>query len=422
VPDPAISSSTDSAARYPAPSLVQSCLVFLSLVCLLAIPSFAQGNCGVGKDFVVQALEQIKAGSSVEADDGLQLLKHANETCASLGDAWYYRSLFEAKLGQTAKAKYSLGKAKMFGSEAMGQGLDPFILATGAQALNNPLGPVREKWALVIGISKFQDTKVPHLTYSGKDAQDFAALLRDPQVGRFKAENVHSLVDGDATTRKIKMELNWLARSAKPDDLVVIFLASHGSPRSRDIAGVNYIVTHDTEVGDPIKNPDTLFATALPMVELSDIVRTRIQARRTTIFLDTCHSGGAAGSVSGFGDGNASRDALDRIRQGVGRVIITSGTEKEKSWESPTFHNGYFTHYLIEALKRDRGLAPVDKVYAYVRDNVSQKVASEVRSHQTPVLSQSERGAEGIVIGVATGGNVEANAAEGGLIVHREIN
>jgi hypothetical protein len=386
--------------------------VFLSLVWLLVTPSLAQGNCGVAKDFVVQALEQIKAGSSAEAEDGLQLLKHANETCASLGNAWYYRSLFEAKLGQAAKAKYSLGKAKMFGSDAMDQALDPFTLATGSPALNNPPGPVREKWALVIGISKFQDTKVPHLTYPGKDAQDFAASLKDPQVGRFKPQNVHSLVDGDATTRKIKMELNWLARSAKPDDLVVIFLASHGSPRSRDIAGVNYIVTHDTELGDPNKDPDTLFATALPMVELSDIVRSRIQARRTTIFLDTCYSGGAtgAGAGSGFGDGNPSKDALDRIRQGVGRVIITSGTEKEKSWESPTFRNGYFTHYLIEALKRDRGLAPVDRVYAYVRDNVSQRVASEVRSHQTPVLSQSEHGAEGIVIGVAPGSNDVASA------------
>jgi uncharacterized caspase-like protein len=140
------------------------------------------------------------------------------------------------------------------------------------------------------------------------------------------------------------------------------------------------------------------------MVDLSDIVRSRIQARRTAIFLDTCHSGAAAGKAateSVFGDASASGEALDRIRQGVGRVIITSSTEKQKSWESQTFHNGYFTHYLVEALTRDKGLAPVDKVFAYVRDNVSQKVAAEVRAQQTPVLSRSEHGAEEVVIGVA---------------------
>jgi uncharacterized caspase-like protein len=378
----------------------------------------AQERCGLAKDFMVQALEHIKTGATNEAEDGLQLLKHANEQCLNLGDAWYYRSLFERKLNQTAKANYSLGKAKMFGSEAMDQELDPFVVATGAPAGPVTLGPVREKWALVIGISKFQDTHVPRLNYPGKDAQDFASLLKDPQVGRFKPENVHLVVDADATTRKIKMELNWLARSAKPDDLVVVFLASHGSPRSRDIAGVNYIITSDTVLGDPNKDPDSLFATALPMVDLSDIVRGRIQARRTTIFLDTCHSGAAAaktGMGGTFGDGSASGEALDRIRQGVGRVIIASSTEKQKSWESQTFHNGYFTHYLVEALTRDKGLAPVDKVFAYVRDKVSEKVAAEVHAQQSPVLSRSEHGAEEIVIGVAVGTGLNAPLGRAGM-------
>jgi hypothetical protein len=42
--------------------------------------------------------------------------------CASFGDAWYYRSLFERKLGQVPKANYSLDKAKLFGSQAMDDG------------------------------------------------------------------------------------------------------------------------------------------------------------------------------------------------------------------------------------------------------------------------------------------------------------
>lgn len=364
----------------------------------------------MAKDFMVQGLEQIKTGSSDEVEDGLQLLKHGTEQCASLGDAWYYRSLFERRLGQDAKANYSLGKAKLFGSEAMGQGLDPFRLASSQAVTSKPLGPVHEKWALVIGISKFSDQHVPHLNYPAKDAQDFANLLKDSTLGRFKPENVRLLLDDQATTREIKAGLNWLARSAQPDDLVVVFLSSHGSPRERDLVGVNYIVTSDTVLGDPDKDPDSLFATALPMVDLSDIVRGRIQARRTAIFLDTCHSGAAAASgkaASGFGDSSASSQALDRIRQGVGRVIITSSTEKERSWESQTFHNGYFTYYLIQALEQDQGLAPIDRVYAYIRDNVSQRVSLEVRAHQTPLLSRSEIAGD-IVIGAVPSAGLSA--------------
>ena len=371
---------------------------------LLASPSAsAQERCGVAKDFVVQALEQIKTGSAEEVEGGLQLLKHANEQCAGLGDAWYYRSLFERRQGQGAKAAYSLSKAKMFGSEAMDQGLDPFLIVTAPARVTTPPGPVHEKWALVIGISKFSDQHVPRLNYSAKDAKDFADLLLDQKIGRFKPDHVRLLLDDQASTRAIKAGLNWLARSAHPDDLAVVFLSSHGSAREKDIVGVNYIITSDTMLGDPEKDPDALFSTALPMVDLTNIVRGRFEARRTAIFLDTCHSGAAASSSgqadTGLVDSSASASALDHIRQGTGRVIITSSTEKERSWESSTFHNGYFTYYLIQAVKQHSGLDPIDKVYAFIRDNVSARVSAEVRAHQTPVLSRSESGTE-IVIGV----------------------
>jgi hypothetical protein len=353
----------------------------------------------LAKDFMVQALEHIKTGATNEVEDGLQLLKHANEQCASFGDAWYYRSLFEQRLGQATKAKYSLGKAKIFGSEAMDQGLDPFTLASAEPS--GTAGPTQEKWALVIGISKFADKRVPHLNYPGKDAQDFAFLLTDPQVGRFKPQNVHVLLDTDATTRQIKADLNWLARSAKPDDLVVIFISTHGSGRELDTRQVNYIVTTDTE----IKPQDQLFATAFAMVELTEVVRSRILARRTAILLDTCHSGAATTGglrlvTAGVSESSVSSDTLDSIRQGVGRAIITSSQVEESSYDNDDAQNGYFTYYVMKALRQSKGLDPIDKVYSYVRDQVSKSVLAKYKLPQNPVLSRSDKGAD-IILGVA---------------------
>ena len=252
----------------------------------------AQGErCGVSKDFEVQALEQIKTGATSEVEDGLQLLKHATEVCASFGDAWYYRSLFERKLGQTPKANYSLDKAKLFGSQAMDDGANPFVLAAPPRPGETKLPPVRNKWALVVGISQFSDARLS-LHYTTKDAKDFAAALVGPESrDAFRQSNVHVLGETEVSTRRFKEELNWLARSAQEDDLVVIFVATHGTSRKDDTAEVNYIVTSDTD----LTSQDSLFGSALAMVELSDIVRTRIKARRTVILLDTCHSGGATG-------------------------------------------------------------------------------------------------------------------------------
>jgi uncharacterized caspase-like protein len=384
-------------------------LLFVSGV---APTAHAQGErCGVSKDFEVQALEQIKTGAASEVEDGLQLLKHATEVCASFGDAWYYRSLFERKLGQAPKANYSLDKAKLFGSQAMDDGANPFVLAAPPRPGETKLPPVRNKWALVVGISQFSDARLS-LRYTTKDAKDFAAALVDPRVGRFPASNVHMLGETEVSTRRFKEELNWLARSAQEDDLVVIFVATHGTSRKDDTAEVNYIVTSDTDLA----SQDSLFGTALAMVELSDVVRTRIKARRTVILLDTCHSGGAMAAskerATGLADFAPSSETLDRIRQGVGRAILTSSQEEQFSYEGAPFQNGYFTHFLLEALHQNNGMNTIQQDYEYVKDQLPRAVAARLQASrgvrlkndspatesqpatQVPALSSSELGGQ----------------------------
>ena len=100
---------------------------------------------------------------------------------------------------------------------------------------------MREKWALVVGVGKFRDPAIPTLHFTASDANGFAQSLLSANVGRFKPSNVAVLTDLQATTRNIREKLNWLARSAQPDDLVVIFIAAHGSSRDFDTAGVNYL-------------------------------------------------------------------------------------------------------------------------------------------------------------------------------------
>ena len=105
-------------------------------VASLCPSAVGQGErCGAGRDLVVQALERITPQSDNSAfEDALQLLKHAVSVCGELGDAWYYRSLVEQRLGHDALAKYAMDKARFNGSEAMQQGLNPLVLATPAAA------------------------------------------------------------------------------------------------------------------------------------------------------------------------------------------------------------------------------------------------------------------------------------------------
>lgn len=397
-------------------------IVSALLLCACGISASAQDDrCGAGKDLVVQALERISPQSDNSAfEDALQLLKHAVSECSELGDAWYYRGLVEKRLGHDALAKYAMDKARFTNSEALAEGLNPLILSTpggrglsvvpgseaspGAQPVR--AGPVKEKWALVIGISRFADQSVPALHFTTADARGIADALKDPKIGRFPPANVHVLTDEQATTRNIKEELNWIARHAEANDLVLIYVATHGTPRTVDTAGgANYLVTYDTQISGPGGfNEDALFATAYPMVELANAVATRMKSLRTAVILDTCYSGGSMtnSATSGAIANSAPSDQmLKHMSEGTGRIVLAASGVNEQSMESANLKHGYFTYFLLRALQQTNGRTPLSQVFATVSQQVSQQVGT-----QHPVMSRSSADAD-----FAIGADISASAS-----------
>ncbi|MFZ0339926.1 MAG: caspase family protein [Terracidiphilus sp.] len=403
--------------RYPSRMFVIALLALAPLFLALGAQPRASAQdvqCGAGDDLVVQALERITPQSDDDAFvDALELLKHAVSVCPELGDAWYYRSLVEKRLGHDALAKYALGKAQFNGSEALDQGLNPLELSTpasrgaaesgpapGPAAPPVPPGPIQQKWALVVGIGHFTDSEIPRLNYTTADATAFAAALEDPSIGQFPADNVHVLTDEQATTKNIKEQLNWIARHAAANDLVVIYVATHGTPRSIDTAGgANYLVTYDTEAYNGKQfNEDALYATAYPMVELANAVATRMKALRTVVFLDTCYSGAAAGPnapapTDKLANTAPSQAMLAHMSLGTGRIVMSASQSDEASLESSQLRHGYFTFYLLQALKNGKGMTPLSQVYASVAQQVSQS-ASALGKHQHPVMNRSSADAD----------------------------
>jgi len=391
------------------------------LVALLALAtgprpraSAQEVRCGAGQDLVVQALERITPQSGNDAFvDALELLKHAVSVCPELGDAWYYRSLVEKRLGHDALAKYALDKAHFNGSEALDQGLNPLALSTPAArgitvdegSAPTPAapvrpGPVQQKWALVVGIGHFTDSEIPRLNYTTADATAFAAALEDPAIGQFPADNVHVLTDEQDTTKNIKEQLNWIARHAAPNDLVVIYVATHGTSRTVDTAGgANSLVTYDTEAYNGAQfDEDALYATAYPMVELANAVATRMKALRTVVFLDTCYSGGAVGpgapaTTEKLANTAPAQAMLAHMSLGTGRIVMSASQNDEESLESNQLRHGYFTYYLLQALKNGKGMTPLSQVYASVAQQVSQSVSAQ-GAHQHPVMNRSSADAD----------------------------
>jgi len=268
---------------------------------------------------------------------------------------------------------------------------------------------VGRRLAVVVGIGRFDDPRITPLRFTAQDARGLAATLKE--VAGF--DEVTLLVNQEATRYDIQTAVNGLAQRAAPEDLVVIYLASHGSPEGLDKAGVNYIVTYDTE----LKN---LYPTAYKMEDLLADVRRRIPAERVVAFLDTCFSGGtfrelpSGWSSSGrslvaeFGlsedflgrqlkrtgrDVKLIQDAPNRkrTRQGVGRVIIASSRQSEKSWEDEAIGHGFFTYYLIDALRQKKALT-VDEIYVHLSTHVPAAVRRSKGESQHPTMVKNRDG------------------------------
>ena len=261
-----------------------------------------------------------------------------------------------------------------------------------ADAPPPPARPAPERWAVVIGVGRYESPGVPRLRYTVPDAEAVYETLVGP--GGFKRENVLLLTDTSdrkPTLRHIKWALGtFLARSARKDDTVLIFFAGHGAPEI-DPRGVEadglakYLVPTDAD-------PDDLFSTALPMDDIETIFR-RIEAERVVAFLDTCYSGAAGGRTFASKRTRASRlddEFLVRLARARGRAIITAARPSEVAVELPELGHGLFTYYLVQGLRgaadlnRD-GIVALQELYEYLEREVTQR-SRAVGANQHPVL------------------------------------
>src|SRR5438046_1201063 len=82
---------------------------------------------------------------------------------------------------------------------------------------------VPDRWAVVIGISKYQRSRM-NLRYCADDAAEFAAALKK-HCG-FADDHIRLLVDEKAKAQEVRTALgSWLPRVAGPRDIVVIYFS-----------------------------------------------------------------------------------------------------------------------------------------------------------------------------------------------------
>ncbi len=237
--------------------------------------------------------------------------------------------------------------------------------------------PVADKWAVVIGISQFKNPRW-NLNFPDKDATDFAKFLT--QKCNFAADHVKVLTNSAATRERIMTDVGsqWLPQNAKPNDLVCIYIATHGTSTALDVAHRNFLMAYDTDPTNP-------FATGIELQDLAKNVVRRLQSKRVVLILDTCHSGAAETGSKGMPVANPLNMA--DLLQGTGHLIIASAAANQTAHDSTRYKNGIFTKHLIDGLSKHTKLT---EAFNYASLRVQDESTRDFKEPQTPILKDAE--------------------------------
>jgi len=261
-------------------------------------------------------------------------------------------------------------------------------------ALNPQVVPVQEIWALVIGISDYDEVK--DLAYGRPDAEAIAAWLLKSGVS---PDHVRLLTDHEtapdaagwfsrrATLLNVREGLGWLRRTAARDDLVIVYFSGHG------YQGLDDGEDEGDGVDEFFALVDTRAAamddTALRDDEFGRFLD-RIPSDHVLVLFDGCYSGGLARSLP---SGHRPTGPVDLFHDFSleGRLVLAASSETQDAFESPALEHGVFTHFVLAGL---RGAADLNydeqitvwELYEYVAAQVPPFVQQERGESQQPQL------------------------------------
>ena len=261
------------------------------------------------------------------------------------------------------------------------------IIAENRYAASEPT-KVRLKWSgpdqfilkpklyvLAMGSSVYENEDL-RLDYPAKDAQDFAAVLRQQKGGIYRDVEVKLL--NNPSRNDLMDGLEWIERQTTALDVAAVFLAGHGE---NDRNGNYYYLPVDTD-------PDSIKRTGVPYSAIKETI-TGLPGK-VLFFLDTCHSGNVMGARRGStGDLNKVANDLSSAENGV--VVFTSSSGTQYSLENHDWGNGAFTKAVVEGLSgqadyhRDKKIS-ISELTLFVAERVKELTQGQ----QTPTTCKPE--------------------------------
>ncbi|MBI1227547.1 MAG: tetratricopeptide repeat protein [Bacteroidetes bacterium] len=237
-------------------------------------------------------------------------------------------------------------------------------------------------YAVVIGISDYQDKDIPDLRFADRDAEAFANFLRSPAGGSLDADHLSLLTNEQATAGRIAEALDALIELAKEGDQVIIYFSGHGDVERKTVSQPGFLLAWDA--------PTRVYmgGGTYSLAFLQEVVTTlsTLNLAKVTVITDACHAGKLAGSQIGGGQLTSANLA----KQFANEVKILSCQPNEYSMEGEQWGGGRgcFSYHLVDGLfgladRNADGTVTTGEIDRYLEDHVTLEASPQ---SQVPML------------------------------------
>jgi hypothetical protein len=257
---------------------------------------------------------------------------------------------------------------------------EPELTPPPAKTLPNP-----NALALIVGVEDYRNA--PQARWAARDAAvfyDYAQRSLGIPAGNIK------LLTGEQANRTGMLAAlkNWLAPMITPGkSQVYVYFAGHGLAASEGDKA--YLIPQD---GDPSLLEDT----ALDRQRLFDEIA-KVKPKSTTVFLDTCYSGGARG-----GDGTLvanARPVLIKSKAATlppGFMQFSAASGDQLAHSHPSQRHGLFSYYLMRGLSGEADANQDSKLTAgelqdFVQAKVKRMALTQGRPQEPELIGDRER-------------------------------
>lgn len=218
--------------------------------------------------------------------------------------------------------------------------------------------PIRQRWALLVGINRYKDPNFPALKYCVSDVEALADSLE--QLG-YTVVLLHDRLRDETrkpTRDNLEAALERLRQSAQEDDLILVHFAGHGHL----VDGQPVLITQ--EILQPL-----LARRALPVAQVESILR-QGECRRIVFLLDACHTGLKMGRS--LTDPQFIRNVYE-LAEGFALIAASTSQQLAQEWDARA--HGVFTYYLLEGLSGEadmqgKGFVTVSDLTNFVLDRL----------------------------------------------------